>query len=379
MLAQSPVVGDARVIREARTLRDAGHEVTLVGRAVPGPVPELDGVTVLDAGRSTGLGSGARAQGSLPVRWALDGARWLLLPEHRERVEAEWRTSATRLVRDVPADVVHAHDRNTLELGVAEADRRGARLVYDAHELWSDRGLPGRPTPLRERRATDQETAWAGRADAVLTVSDGLADVLRGRDLENVHVVRNSFPPRPGRELPVPEHPTGIVYAGRIGPGRDLETLLSAARRPDALRTLLIGPEDAHFTERLRLPPGVERVAALPIDEVDTVLAGNGMAAVTAGGRSLNHLLALPNKLFHAVRAGVPVVAADLPELRRAVLDHGIGELYRPGDVDSLVNAVAAVRERFPEMTRAVRAARPHFSWDTDERVLLDVYDRLRA
>lgn len=377
MLAQSPVAGDARVVREAVTLRDAGYEVTVVGRGVPGPVRELDGVTVLDAGRARGLGSASGSARNGLVRLARQGGRWLLLPEHRDAVESAWTAHATRLVRAVPADVVHAHDRNTLGLGVAEAERRGVPLVYDAHELWSDRPLPGRPTPLRDRRDTRRETRWASKASAVLTVSEGLAGVLRGRGLPKVHVVRNSFPSRLVEPVP-PDAPKGVVYAGRVAPGRDLETVLAAAPDQDGLGTLLIGPVDPHYAARLRLPASVQRRPALAIDDVDDVLAEYGIAAITAAGHSRNHLLGLPNKLFHAVRAGVPVVAADLPEQARVITEHGIGTLYRPGDVQGFVAATRAVRERYGEMTEAVKAARRFLSWDTDGRVLLDVYARLR-
>lgn len=377
MLAQSPVAGDARVVREAATLRDAGYDVTVVGRGVPGSVPELDGVAVLDAGRARGLGSASDPGRSSTLASARRTARWLLLPEHRGRVESAWTSRAARLVHDLPADVVHAHDRNTLGLGVAEAERRDVPLVYDAHELWSDRPLPGRPTPLRDRRDTRRETGWASRAAAVLTVSDGLADVLRRRGVPNVHVVRNSFPSR-SVEPVLPHVPAGLVYAGRVAPGRDLETVLTAASRPDGLATLLIGPVDGHYAAGLRLPPRAQRRPPLAIDEVDDVLAEYGIAAITAAGRSRNHLLGLPNKLFHAVRAGVPVVAADLPEQGRVITEHGIGALYRPGDVDAFVAATQAVRDRYGEMTESVRAARQFLSWDTDGRVLLDVYRELQ-
>ena len=78
---------------------------------------------------------------------------------------------------------------------------------------------------------------------------------------------------------------------------------------------------------------------------------------MTLAAGSANHELALPNKLFHAVRAGVPVVAADLPEIRRTVLRYGFGELYRPGDATSLAAATLRVARRLPELTAAARAA----------------------
>lgn len=376
MLVQSPVHGDARVVREALALTEAGHEVIVVGRGVPRGADLPDGVTVLDAGRPAGLGSAGTGgrRGALAAGRRV--GRWLLLPEHRAHVEATWRAAVERLVQEVPADVIHAHDLNTLALAVTEARRRGARLVYDAHELWSDRGLPGRPTPVRDRRAGVLEARWAAEADVVLTVSDGIAAVLRSRGLTQVIVVRNTFPDI-GPPPAVPSEPTGILYAGRVGPGRDLETLLAAGQRRGSLPVSLIGPEDPAFASRLRLPDGVRHLPPLHVDALDPVLAQHGIAAITLTGRVANHRLALPNKLFHAVRAGVPVVAADLPEIRRIVTRHDLGELYAPGDAESLSRAVASVRGRWPRLVRTVRDAAPALRWDTDRQVLLGAYERL--
>jgi glycosyltransferase involved in cell wall biosynthesis len=85
----------------------------------------------------------------------------------------------------------------------------------------------------------------------------------------------------------------------------------------------------------------------------------------------------MPNKLFHAVRAGVPVVATDVGELAALVREHGVGELYRPGDGADLARAVRAARDRYPELVAAVRRAAPSLSWDADAAALLGVYARL--
>lgn len=384
MLAQSPVAGDARVLREAECLRDAGDQVTVVGRAVPLSAVLPEGVCILDAGRSAGLGAApapprVASSPALP-QLAREVARWSLLPEHRERVEGAWRASAAQIVADIDADVVHAHDRNTLALGRRISSERSVPLVYDAHELWSHRGLPGRPTPLATRRATAAETNWARHSSLVLTVSEGIAEVLRSRDLHPVVVVRNTFPSRGGRPDDAHCGPRAaspsLVYAGRIAPGRDVETLVAAAGGD--MHVLLVGPSDPYYAARLRPTPAVEMRAAVPVDDLDALYRDRGIAAVTLTDTCLNHRLALPNKLFHAVRAGVPVVAADLPEMRRIVLGYDIGELYRPGDVSSLVRATQRVRARYDALIASVRAARPALSWERDAAVLLDGYSALR-
>jgi glycosyltransferase involved in cell wall biosynthesis len=112
---------------------------------------------------------------------------------------------------------------------------------------------------------------------------------------------------------------------------------------------------------------------------VDAVLANAGLALVTHSDRWVNHRLALPNKLFHAVRAGVPVVATDVGELARTVREHDLGELYRPGDAEDLVRAIGRAIERYPELQTKVRDAAAALSWDTDGEVLRASYAGLLA
>lgn len=383
MLVQSPVAGDSRVLREAATLTAEGHAVHIVGRDVPDGFDPGDGVTAESVSRSRGMRPpgtprGAAVAASSGLRTAVRRAgRWLLLPEHRRRTERRWRDDAARLLAGRPAaDVVHAHDYNTLELGAALAGRWNARLVYDSHELWFDRGLPGRPTPLGRMLGRRAETRLAKQAGVVLTVSEGIAQRLRGRGLSDVRVVRNTFP-LAGTEAPdLPDAPVGIAYAGRIGPGRDLEAVVGAAARLTPLRTVLAGPADPGY--RLDTA-GAELLPPMSLGEVDKLYQEVGVAVVTLTDTCTNHRLALPNKLFHAVRAGVPVVAANLPELHAVVLRYGLGRLYQPGDASSLATAVEAVAADYTEHVEAVRKARPELAWENDSRVLAEAYANLGA
>jgi glycosyltransferase involved in cell wall biosynthesis len=175
----------------------------------------------------------------------------------------------------------------------------------------------------------------------------------------------------------LPDAPRGAVYAGRIGAARDIDTLLEAT---SALRldTLLMGSADREFLPALQLTEGSVRIEpARPVDEVDAVLRDVGISVVTLTDSCENHRLALPNKVFHAVRAGVPVVAADLPELRRLVTAHGIGALYRPGDPGSMRAALQQVIDDYAGLCARVLAARAQLNWTQDAKALVQVYAAL--
>ena len=112
------------------------------------------------------------------------------------------------------------------------------------------------------------------------------------------------------------------------------------------------------------------------LEGVDRLLADAGLALVTHSDRWLNHRLALPNKLFHAVRGAF--VATDVGELAKTVREHRVGTLYRPGDARDLVRAVHDARREYESLRAAVTAATPALTWPHDEAVLLDVYAGLQ-
>jgi glycosyltransferase involved in cell wall biosynthesis len=379
MLVITTVATDTRVVREATTLADAGHGVHVIGRGVPEDWTPPRGVTVSSVGgASVFQKAGAPVGGGRTLPPHMRAARWALLPQHRASAFAAWARAARVDAEARGFDVVHAHDFNTLELGAELSRKRGVPLVYDTHELWSGRPRVGRPTPVRAAREMRVEGELGGQAAAVITVGEGVADALRKRyGWAHVNVVHNTFPTgTAAADVPLPAVPSGAVYAGRIAPYREIETIVTAARQLGDLEITLVGPADDTYLAALDRGPARVR-EALPVDEVDALLRRTGLALVTHSDKWENHRLAMPNKLFHAVRAGVPVIATDVQELARVVREHGLGTLYRPGDSASLVAAVREALDRYPELVANVRTAEPLLSWEHDAKALVGIYDGL--
>ncbi|MDO5737373.1 MAG: glycosyltransferase, partial [Propionibacteriaceae bacterium] len=361
MLVATSVVTDTRVMREALTLRSAGHTVHIIGRSVPEDFVPGNGITVSSVGTSSVFRSegGVSLSGrklSLPVR----AARWAMLPQHRRSSFGRWAEGALEDGRRRDVDVVHAHDFTALEAGATLAREKGAALVYDSHELWSGMPREYRPTPLADRADLAKEAELGGQADAVITVGDGVARALHAlHGWDNIWVVRNTFPLR--EVLPaVPERPQGLVYAGRVGAFRELEVIAAASRSID-LPIEICGPSDD--TWLTTFDPGRTTVLpALPLDEASEHLSRAGLSLVTHSNRWANHRLAMPNKLFHAVSLGVPVVATDVGELGAIVRKHHLGTLYEPGNVDALIQATGEAVARYERLRSAVLAAREELS-----------------
>lgn len=385
MLVWTGVSTDTRVLREASTLVGAGASVHVIGRAVPeGWVPPV-GITVDSAGRAPSAAA-RRRELTAPERLG----RWALLPIHVRRRYLAWQREAVSLARAwstsvgaVP-DLVHVHDFTALAAGVELAQQWDVPFVYDTHEYWVGRPVEGRPAPLIRRSEARAEAELASDAAAVVTVGDGVAGALRHDHPRwpEITVVRNTFPLRDdlggcvgggGGEPADP--PRRLVYGGRLAAYRELEVIAEASER-SALPITAVGPGDDEWLRTFD-PKAVEVLPAEPLADLDARLRDAGAALVTHSDAWLNHRLAMPNKLFHAVSLGLPVVATDVGDLGALVREHDLGTLYAPGDADGLVRAVDELLAGHARFVRSVAAARGSLSWSADSDALLGVYGRV--
>lgn len=377
MLVATSLATDTRVKREAAALVEAGHRVHIIGRSVPEDFVPEPGITTSSVGTSSVFraegGRSLQGRGKLAPHVRL--GRWLLLPQHSKSSFARWAAGALVDARDREFDAVHAHDFTALEAGSTLATERGVPLVYDTHEYWSGRTRQHRPTPLQRWNERRIEKRLGERAAAVITVGDGVAGALR-RDYgwPHVTVVRNSFP-APTSPDPELSAPTGALYAGRLAAFRDLETVAVAsvtAPVPIELR----GPADESWLETFDRR---QLVVSPPesVEEVTDRLQAMGISLVTMSEGWENNVLAMPNKLFHAVHAGVPLVVSDVGQIAQLTRQYDIGRTYRPGDADDLVRAISEVVDNYPTLRQHALDARAELSWPRDSAALVGVYRAL--
>jgi glycosyltransferase involved in cell wall biosynthesis len=389
MLLRNPFTRDARVLREARSLAAAGHEVTVL--ATTGPAlperEERDGVRIVRTVRAgmfagptirgaAGAGAGAsrptpRPAGAVWLRDAVLGARF------------------ARAAQRVPADVYHAHDLPMLVPAARAARQHGARLVYDAHELYPE--MSGLSSGER-RRWRQVEARTIGRADAVLTPSASRAEELARRYGVRPVVVMNCPPsgpaPDPAASSLAPLRRRGrrlLVYVGGFIVNRGLENLLHATQRLDGCLLAMVGygPLEATLralASRLSEPTRVHFGGAVAPDEVIATAAAADVGLAPYLPIGLNNRLAAPNKLYEYLHAGVAIAGSDVPETRTIVEVHQVGTLFDASDPASIAGAVASLVGDATQLAKAKRNARraaQAYSWESQERALLEVYEGL--
>lgn len=367
MLLHKSVEHDSRVRREARALSAAGHEVTVLH------LPR-------ERGRLDGELEGFQVRSVTPPAWVRER-----LPTVAYR--AVFLLAFLRGLRRLRPDAVHAHDAAMLLPGWAGARLTGAALVYDSHEYAV--GVPYRDR-LWAMLISALERLLVPRCAATITVSDGIADRLRAR-------YRLAARPVVVRNLPDPAEEDGgfeaedlrralgldattplVLHLGAVARDRGCETLTRAMAGLPASHLLFLGADDpafaAHLREVAREAGVAERVhlrPSVPTGQIRAHARQGSVGVTLLEDTCENHRLALPNKLFEYLAAEIPVVASDLPEIRRTVGALSGVTLVDPANPDAVAAGLRAALEAGP-------GGPSPFEWAEDAARLAELYGGLR-
>jgi glycosyltransferase involved in cell wall biosynthesis len=368
LLTPAELTRDPRARRQAHAaLRRGWTVVGLCGQFPADEPAELEGVDVRrlpHRGRGStfrraaaGLTAGSDASAPSPFARELRGAYQLL----RLWRQTRRLSGAARSLERV--DIVHANDLDTLPAATMIARRHRARLVYDAHELYT----AVEPDPPRLHRLVIGlvERTLARRADAVVTVSEPIADELvRRLGLRRSPVVVLNCPER--WEGPVAGAPTGrlrAIYQAGANPARPLEDVLAAASDVEDVELTLrvAGIDDQSLRDEVARRGLADRVHVAPTVQPDRLveaLAPFHVGLVIDRPVSRNNELGFPNKLFEYLMAGLAVAVPRLPTMQAFVEREQVGVSFepgRPGELAAALNTLASDRPLLERLRRRSR------------------------
>ncbi|WP_214854104.1 glycosyltransferase [Exiguobacterium sp. s166] len=405
MFVWNTFTNDARVLRECTALAEAGYHVDLYCLN-DGTLPAMEyhpsGFQIIRIERTPPFETILRrlkkrnpvtllagAGLFLFVPWLIPVAVILYMLQKSRFIRYALYNSfgivrMTRAARKRNYDIMHANDLNTLPQAISAA--RGAKIVYDSHEVQTDRTGYGKGQGGLERhllRFVDQTMVEnETRADYHLALYGERPAVLH-----NYPFYQETVPEaRPLRqELGIDENEPILLYQGGIQEGRGLGRLIEAMPLIRNGTLLFIGDG--------KIKPELQRLAAassererihfmdkVPLDQLPSYTAAATVGFQVLQNVCFNHYSASSNKLFEYMSALVPVVAADLPEIRRVVETEAVGLIV---DVESPQAIAAAVNQIVEEdglrqaMKERTKQARQKYNWDKEKDRLLTVYHEL--
>lgn len=355
---------DQRVKKVCQALYDMGFDILLVGR---------------------------RLKGSLPIEnRPYRVKRLYLLFTKGPAFYACFNIRLFFLLFFSRADVFHANDLDTLLPVYLVSKLKRKRLVYDSHELFTE--VPELVSRPRVKAIWEHiEKRIFPKLKYVFTVNDSIAEYYQSKYGVNVRVLRN---------LPVVNGISGglsyehlgldrqkkyvILQGAGINIQRGAEELVDAMQYLEDIILIVTGDGDVvpflkQMTKKLSIEEKVKFYPKMPYEQLMQLTACASCGVTLDKDTNLNYRYSLPNKLFDYIRAGIPVLASDLPEVRKIVEGYHVGLVVSSHDPKEIAAGIRQLTE-FPSdhLKDSLKNAARELCWENEKHKLTEVYEEFQ-
>lgn len=382
-----------RLLREADSLAEMGHEVRVVAPSISPELAESDRrhmavrrwrLQSVDF-RPIGLAGKWR---SFVVRGKRRFASEVFQTVGGEFLaETGYTTALSRLKRTAsrePADWFIAHTQAALPVAVSAAKKFGARVGFDCEDLLST--LDGGSSDVVRLL----EKKYLQSCSYVSVPSELIARrLVDDYGIRDPVVLYNCFPTKLAGKLTPPS--ARVIsntmrvhwFSQTIGPGRGLEEAIDAIG-------MLNGPAELHlrghilesYRNHIEILANQRRVDLFVHPLIDHDLVIESLSDFDIGlalERTSNdgYSLTISNKIFSYLLAGLAVAASDTPGQREAMQRYpDAGFLYPPGSSEALAVGLQRWLDNRESLVLAKQsswnAARERFCWDLEQQKLLE-------
>lgn len=392
------VVEDSRVLKCAWSLGNAGWDVLVIGSSAK---PEVDEISI-----------GYATIKRLHLKPVITQQRVAIILRVLRRVKRRIENriikkinppipnlhrsvnAITPVALDFLPDIIHAHDYTALPIAgaiVEKLEKAGHKcaLVYDAHEYVP--GVAHLNKPLK-RVYTNKERFYSAKSAAVLSVSDGMNELLiphlgitHAPDIvANDPLVEGQQPSKRNLradckiDLSVPL----LVYSGAVAPQRGVGDVLNALRKmPDVHLALIANPANAtvmkYVEEYADLKGRFHVLPYVPNAELVSYLSTADIGLIPIHHK-LNHEISLITKFGEYMQARLPIIVSDVRTMSAEVRRLGIGEVFTAQDTDDFVRATRAILANNAGYTaHYTPEILKERSWERQAENLVSIYNRI--
>ena len=288
------------------------------------------------------------------------------------------------------ADLYIAHYPAALPVAAAAARRHRGRYAYDAEDFHLGDWYERPEFDIERRWVRLIEEKYLPGCAHVTAASPGIADAYHAAyGIERPDVVLNAFPltqapPGPTSRGTIDPGPSLYWFSQAIGPNRGLLSAVRAIGLSKARPHLYLrGTPVAGFVDRLQAMAAAygvaDRLHILPPDEPDEMerlAAEYDVGLVAENGQPSGRAIALANKLFTFLIAGIPAIMSDTPAHRAFADEAGLkAYLYPVDDAEALAANIDHLLDDPARLAaaraQAFRLGRERYNWETEKDKLL--------
>lgn len=283
-------------------------------------------------------------------------------------------------------DIIHCHDTMVLPLGVIVKIFTNSKLIYDAHELESNKNSSNKN--LGKITFILEKILW-NSVDKLIVVSPSIAnwykDNLGEKDTE---IIMNSPMLDENVELKnkdyfrnkysIPDTSKIFLYIGILGRGRGIELILDTFKNNQDLSAHLVFLGYGEFKDKLiedsQIYKNIHVHDAVPHQEVVTIARSADVGLCLIENVSLSDYYCLPNKLFEYAFAEIPILASNFPDIKSVIDKYKLGK-YSELSESSIYEAIKA----FEKESIVINSSNLYeLSWQAQEAKLINLYNDIK-
>lgn len=348
---------DQRMQRICTTLAENGYAVTLVGRKLNSSIPLTE-----------------KKYRQKRIRcWFMKGKLFYF----------EYNLRLTIYLLFQKMDAVCAIDLDSIIPCHTISRWKRIPKIYDAHELFTEmKEVITRPQIKKVWKKVEKR--YVPKFKLGYTVSESIADEFEKRYGVKYQTIRNLPVLKPLHETLL--HEKFILYQGAVNEARGFEFLIPALKEVNC-KLVICG--DGNFMPKLKsliaeykLENKIDLKGFMPPDEIRKISQQATIGMALAEKEGLNQYLALPNKFFDYVHAGLPQITMNYPEYVKINNQFEVAILLEdldPKKIAAAINNLLSDEKLHRKLKNNCIKAREELNWQIEEKKLIAFYHSVFA
>jgi glycosyltransferase involved in cell wall biosynthesis len=297
----------------------------------------------------------------------------------------EWMFKLFFRFKKGKVNYVNCHNLAALPIGMLFKLFSGSKVVYDTHELETERCGWGKG---RKICAKILERFLIYKTDLVVVVSESICQWYKEKyKLNNICTVLN-IPRSIGIE---PTEPRNIlkekfnlkdddilfIYQGALGESRGIEILLKAFSKADRKKHIVFmgyGELEDTIKKHESLFSNIHFQSAVKPEEINTYARSADIGISLIENTCLSYFYSMPNKLFEYILSGLPVVVSNFPDMGRFVDENKCGWKVLPVEKSVTECIERITKDDIKEKRNNILKCKNNFGWQREEQKLLNAY-----
>jgi len=307
---------------------------------------------------------------------------------------AQYNFLATIIGAKINADFYHAVDLDVLPAAYLASRRRRAPMIYESRELYTElEALSGRGGA--KAVWSSLERRLIKKASCVVTINESIGrELCRRYGIAPPIIIRNvaSLPKdlRPidlFSKFDIPRDWKILVYQGILRRGQGLEYLLEIMSRLEKTALIFLGdgvikPQLENNAARIGLSDKIRFAGRVDPDQLPNLTSGADAGLLLMEDVAMNNRLALPQKLFQYLAAGIPQIVSPMPEIASFVESEKTGIVVTLRDAARGACEISAFLANKVALTAAKEACRQSAvrnNWDVESIKWREIYKGLKS